>query len=456
MPIKKVHSYIDANTENNILELKKLVAQPSVSNNNLEVAKCSKVLKGIMEKAGIETKIINTDGNPIVFGHLRSNREKTLTLLFYGHYDVQPVGDLDLWESQPFEPEIRNGRMYGRGTADNKGQLITHILAVKHYLEVLGDVPINIKFVFEGEEEIGSKHLAKFARENKELLSADMVYTSDGAMGINDVPNIIFGVRGVMNFDLSLDTSTTDNHSGNKGGVIKNAAWEMVKLLNTMKDEDDNVLIKGFYEDVVPPSEYDLKLIERLPYEPSELAKIYGVEKLELTKNQFYSNLMFKPTLTINGLKSGYIGAGAKNIIPGRAIAKMEVRLAFDQDPEDVFKKIKNHIDNINPRVKIKRVEEDMLPSRTSTDLPLSRTIVKAVSCFFKDRPVEMPVIGGSLPDYIWTKILGVPSISVPYGNADECNHAPNENMKMDLFNKGIHISAQAIYDLGKELSNYS
>lgn len=451
MTIEKVHSNIDSSMENNILEFKKLVSQPSISKNKSEVCRCAKLLEEIMENSGIETKIINTDGNPIVFGHLRSNKEKAFTILFYGHYDVQPAEPLELWDNHPFDPEIRNGRLYGRGAADNKGQLLAHILAVKHYLEIFKDVPINIKFIFEGEEEIGSKNLAQFARENKKLLSADMVYTSDGAMGIDDVPQLIFGVRGVMNFDLILDTATTDNHSGNKGGVIKNAAWEMVSLLNSMKDREDNILINGFYENVVPPSKYDLKLIDSMAYDPIQIAKVYGVNEMKLNKHQFYENLMFKPTLTINGLKSGYLGDGCKNIVPGKAIAKMEVRLAFDQDPEDVFKKIEKHVNNINSNIKIKRVEEDMPPSRTPTDLPLSQKIIRAVSDFFEEEPVVMPSLGGSLPDYIWTKILGIPSILVPYGNADESNHAPNENMKIELFNKGIHISTQVIHDLGQE-----
>lgn len=450
MSIQEVHHLIDSTMDLNISELKKLVSHPSVSHLTNEVYRCAEVLKNIMEDSEIETQIIETEGNPIVFGYLKSNEENALTLLFYGHYDVQPPGSLVLWDSHPYKPEIRNGRLYGRGTADNKGQLLTHILAVRSYLKIFKSVPINIKFVFEGEEEIGSSNLAKFAQNNAILFSADMVYTSDGAMGVSDMPQIIFGARGVMNFEMITETANTDNHSGNKGGVIENAAWKMINILGSMKDKEGHVLIDGFYDDVIPASESDLDLIDSLPYDSVELARVYGIKELKLDKIQFYNNLFFKPTLTINGIVGGYTDLGTKNIIPSRTTAKMEVRLAFDQDPENIFDKIEKHIYKIDSDIQLIRSESDMPPSRTSTNSIISKTIIKSVGKFFNNTPLVVPMIGGSLPDYIWTKILKMPSVIVPYGNADEANHAPNENMKLELFNKGIHISAQVIYDLGR------
>lgn len=450
MSIKHVHEIIEREMDRNLNYLKKIVEQPSVSRDKKGVLDCAVLLKNMMNDFGINSRIYETDGNPIVFGQISSEVGSPLTILFYGHYDVQPPEPLELWDSLPFAPTIRDGRIYGRGTADNKGQFLAHLLAVKYYLQLEKSLPVNVKFIFEGEEEIGSENLALFVKEHSELLSADIVYTSDGPMGVDDVPEIIFGARGVMNFDLIVETAEIDNHSGNKGGVIKNSAWELVSLLNTMKDSDDNVLIEGFYEDLVSPSDYDLKLIRGYDYNPKKLAIAYGVEKIDLEKEKFFMNLMFKPTLTINGIISGHDKDGIKNIIPGNAIAKMEVRLAFDQNPEKVFKCIESHIKKFNTNVNIKRVEKDMLPSRTRTDLNISKIISESIDKISEISPVIIPVSAGSLPDYIWTKILGVPSVIVPYGNVDECNHAPNENMKIALFKRGIHITAQVISDLGE------
>jgi acetylornithine deacetylase/succinyl-diaminopimelate desuccinylase-like protein len=450
MLIQSVHAHINANREQDINTLIELVKHPSISSNESEVRNCAKFLKDIMIESGISTQIYETKGQPVVFGEVPSNLEGASTVLFYGHYDVQPPEPLDAWHSPPFEPAIRDGRLYGRGAGDNKGQLLTHILAVRSYLKMAGDLPVNVKFIFEGEEEIGSPSLLEFVENNKELLKADVVLTSDGPIHDSGTPLVAFGVRGVMNFEFNLETATTDNHSGNKGGVIPNAVWEMVDLLATMKDENDKVTIEGFYNDVLLPSPYELDLIDKLPYDPDSLAKVYGVEKIELDKIQFYERLLFLPTLTINGIKGGHIGRGTKNIIPCRATAKMEVRLVLNQDPKDIFNKVKQHVSKINPKVIVTQEEEDMKPSRTSAELPISKAIVNAVREGFGMEPIVLPSMGGSLPDFVWTKGLGVPSIMIPYANADEANHAPNENMMLECFYKGIHSSAQIIFELGK------
>jgi len=444
----KVHNEIDKNKEKTIEALIDFVKEPSVSRDIEAVEKCSRYLKSLMVDCGISTKIYKTEGNPIVYGEVLSNNKDSNTVLFYGHYDVQPPDPLEDWESPPFQPDIRNGRLYGRGSGDNKGQLLAHIFAVKTLLEKEKSLPINVKFVFEGEEEIGSKSLTKFVEENKELLETDVVITSDGPIHDSGAPMVAFGVRGVMNFQLELETANTDNHSGNKGGVIPNPAWILNKVLYTMIDKDDFVTIEGFYEDVLRPTQKELKLIEKLPFDPENLAKVYGVEKIELDKKNFYKRLMFLPTLTINGLVSGYTKEGTKNIIPKKAVAKMEVRMVKDQNPEDLFKKIKNHVNKMNPNIKVIQQEEDMYPSRTSSELPISEKVVAAVKRAYKTDPIVLPSMGGSLPDYIWTKVLGRPSIMVPYANADEANHAPNENMDLECFMNGIHCSVEIINGL--------
>jgi len=445
MNILEIHSSIESSKEKSIETLVDFVKQASISRDVEAVEKCSRYLKSLMIDCGINSRIYKTEGNPIVYGEVLSENKDSKTVLFYGHYDVQPPDPIEEWDSPPFEPIIRNDRLYGRGAGDNKGQLLAHILAVKIILEKNNSLPINVKFVFEGEEEIGSKSLSKFVKDNKGLLDTDLVITSDGPIHDSGAPMVVFGVRGVMNFQLELETANTDNHSGNKGGVIPNPAWILNEVLYSMKDKDDYVTIQGFYEDVLKPTQKELELIDKLPFDPENLAKIYGIEKIELDKKTFYQRLMFLPTLTINGLVSGYTKKGSKNIIPKKAIAKMEVRLVKDQNPEDLFMKIKKHVKKVNAQVEVIQQEEDMHPSRTSSELLISEKIIKAVKKAYDMDPIILPSMGGSLPDYIWTKVLGKPSIMVPYANADEANHAPNENMDLECFVNGIHCSVEII-----------
>ncbi len=450
MSIDELHQRIRATRTQDLETLCELVRRPSISTRGEGIEECASHLKDIMTQAGIGARVYETVGNPVVFGEVAAGAEGMPTVLFYGHYDVQPPEPLDEWLSPPFSPTVRNGRLYGRGTGDNKGQLLTHILAVRSYLQTTGTVPINVKFLFEGEEETGSPSLTEFVTTNRELLAADLVLTSDGPMHESGAPQVVFGVRGIMNMELRLCTARSDNHSGNRGGVIPNAAWELVELLRTMRSPDGEVTIEGFYDDVVPPSQYELQMLDRLPYDPSALAAVYGVERLDLEKTEFYRNLMFRPTLTINGLSGGYSGAGTKTIIPGAASAKLDVRLVRDQKPHDIFAKIERHIRTHNPRAELIPQEEDMLPSRTSAELPISQAVIAAVEQAFGRRPFVLPSMGGSLPDYVWTKRLGVPSIMVPYANADEANHAPNENIALECFYNGIHCSAHIMHELQK------
>ncbi len=449
MEMKKVHDFI-INSEHEYLEtLIDLVKIPSVSSDAHSVRNCAEYLVELMNDCGIQSKIYETKGQPLVIGEVTSPNPQALTVLFYGHYDVQPPEPLELWVSEPFNPEVRDGRLYGRGTGDNKGQFLAHILAVKSYLSCEGSLPINFKIILDGEEEIGSPSLWPFVLENKELLKADLVLTSDGPIHDSGAPMVVFGARGVMNFELKLKTATTDNHSGNKGGVIPNASWEMVKLLASMIDETGRATIQGFYDQVLDITEYEYDMIKALPFEPNALAKVYGVDKIIDDKETFFKKLLFLPTLTINGINSGHIGQGTKNIIPCEATAKMEVRLVLDQDPKDILEKIKNHVKKFNPQVQVLKEEEDMLPSRTSAELDICQSVIQAVKIGFNQEPVVIPSMGGSLPDYVWTKGLGVPSIMIPYANADEANHAPNENMSIACFIKGIHSTAQIIFELG-------
>lgn len=446
MNMQGVYKSICENRDEDLTLLKRFIEYPSLTNNPSGICKCVKFLTSLMTQIGIDTEIIETDGNPLIYGELKSSKDVP-TILFYGHYDVQPTGALNLWESPPFVPTIRNNRLYGRGSGDNKGQLLAHILAVKNYLKNFNKTPINIKFIFEGEEVTGSHSLEKFAKQNPNCLKADLVYTADGAMALDNTPLINLGTRGVMRFNLEIHTARADNHSGNKGGAIENAAWELVKVLSSMLDNEGNVLIEGFYDDVIEANDEDIQLINKLPFDPGRLADIYNVKSINKNKEEFFKSLIFKPTLTINDINTGYPCCGVDNIIPGRAEAKMEVRLSYNQSPEKIRELIRNHIHTINPYIKIVPIDNDMLPSKTDINDNYLNIISKSIEKATTKKPLVVPGGGPTLPEYIWTEILNIPSIIVPYANIDESNHSPNENIQIDLFHQGIKTTAQIIHD---------
>lgn len=453
MNIKKVHEHIDLMKDEDFKTWVELVSQPSISAQGVGMRECATLIKKLMDNIGIKTTLFETSGYPIIFGELKTSKKNASTIIFYGHYDVQPPEPLDEWDTPPFEPSIRNGRLYGRGTGDNKGQFLAHLFAVRSYLETNNDLPVNVKFVLDGEEESGSPYLQKFVESHLDILDADILYNADGIMHESGAPLIYFGHRGVVRVELTIETATKDNHSGNKGGLIPNAAWEMVKLLSTMIDNNGKVIIPGFYDTVLPPAKYDLELIDSLLYDPKTLAKEFGVKRITLNKRDFYSNLMLQPTLTINGIGSGYIGNGMKAVIPGKAMVKLDIKLVADQDPDDIFKKVKDHVkDHVNEHdINVNLLKHSVTPvSRTRTDLPISKVIVEAVQEAYQQKAFIMPLCGATNPSFVWTKILGIPYVMVAYGNYDEQNHAPNENMVIDLFYKGIHCSAQVLYKVGQ------
>lgn len=450
MTLDKVLNCIDRNHDRYLEALFTLLRQPSISTQDQGVRECVDLLVEILRSNGIESRLIETRGYPVVFGEVRSGRRDAPTILFYGHYDVQPPEPLEEWNSPPFEPTIRDDRIFARGAGDNKGQLMAHILAVSSYLETGAELPVNVKFVFEGEEENGSPHIARFAEEHGELLAADLVYTSDGGYHDSGRPLVCFGVRGMLAFELEASGAKSDLHSGNRGNVVPNPAWQIIDLLHTMRNSEGRVLIEGFYDEVREPTDLELKLTASMPFDRQGFLKQMGLSESPIKDATDYgSRLMYQPTFNIAGFTSGYGGRGMKTIIPSRATLKMDIRLVADQRSEDIFSKLSAHVASHAPGVSIRRLGA-MEPSRTSPDLEVSRQVVDAVTQAHGVDPVISPSLGGSLPDYVWTSILGIPSALVPYANPDENNHAPNENLKVDDFFAGIRTSANVLDTLGR------
>ncbi|MBM7662137.1 acetylornithine deacetylase/succinyl-diaminopimelate desuccinylase-like protein [Bacillus mesophilus] len=447
MDFQRVLSLVEERKDEYLEMLFTLLRQKSISSQNDGVVECADLLKGMMEDIGVSTQIFKTEGQPIIYGEIMTD-PSNLTILFYGHYDVQPVDPLHQWLSPPFEPTIRNGKIYCRGVGDNKGQLITHLLAIKTMLDVCGELPINVKFVFEGEEESTSVSLPVFVENHKELLKTDLVYTADGPMPVGGEPLVLLGVRGVLCVELAVKEAEWDNHSGNKGNIVPNPAWTLVELLATMRDQDQRVTIEGFYDDILPATQAELDLLKKLPYDNQKIGKEIGYDKLNMDGETYYRKLTLEPTFNIQGFVSGYGGEGSKTIIPSEAKVKVDFRLVLDQNPKDIFDKVAAHVKIHAPGVEVKFLGS-MEPSRTPYGNRLVKVIEQAVEKSYNQEPIVQPSLGGSLPDYVWTKILNVPSVVVPYANFDEQNHSPNENLNLENFYNGIKCTCHVIECLG-------
>ncbi|WP_462410792.1 M20/M25/M40 family metallo-hydrolase [Neobacillus sp. Marseille-QA0830] len=452
MRLEKLEELMNKRKEEYLEQLFRLLRHKSISTQNVGIRECAGLVQQMMEEIGIDTRLIETEGHPVVYGEL-IKPENAFTLLLYGHYDVQPPEPLEEWISPPFEPAVRDGRVYARGAGDNKGQLMAQLLGIKTYLDMFGDLPINVKFVFEGEEEIGSVHLASFVEEHKELLRADLVYTADGSSHNSGLPLILLGVRGMLAVELKAKGAGWDNHSGNTGNIVPNPVWKLIDLLQTMRDQDGRVLIDGFYDHIRQPSGRDMELLRALPYDAENIGEKIGFTSLEMDGEAYYRKLTMEPTFNICGIQSGYAGEGVKTIIPAEAVLKMDIRLVVDQDPMDIYDKLCRHVQRHAPDMEVNYMGS-MLPSRTPADLEVIRVVTEAVGQAHGQEPLIQPSLAGSLPDYVWTKILGAPSIIVPYANFDQRNHSPNENIRIDYFFNGMKSICHVIHALG-ELAKY-
>jgi len=446
--LSPVFTHIDANQDDYIQRLMDYVRHPSISAQDIGVAEMAQLVVRMLTEVGLETRLIPTAGYPMVLGRWDKSPGAP-TVLLYGHYDVQPPDPLEAWASPPFEPTIRDGRIYARGVGDNKGQHFAQILAIESHLAVRNRLPCNVIVLLEGEEEVGSPHIAEFVQEHKDELQADLVITADGQLHPSGTPTITFGVRGVASFELRAHGANSDLHSGNFGGVAPNPLWSLVHLLASMKNENGEITIEGFYEPIIPPTPLEKAAAAKLPVDLNEVKAELGLENLDQPLDRFYyDRLMFNPTLTINGLHGGYGGPGSKTVLPCEAIAKCDIRLVEAQTPDEILAKVAAHVQRHAPEVEFIPLD-GMFPSRTPMDSPYAEPIREAIVTAQDVEPFLYPSMGGSLPDYVFTKILGIPAFVVPYGNADEANHAPNENLTIECFYNGIRTGAAILSHLG-------
>jgi acetylornithine deacetylase/succinyl-diaminopimelate desuccinylase-like protein len=436
-----VLSHIDEHAQPFISRLIAYASQPSVSAQGIGIDAAATLLMKTFHSIGLDAEILPTRGNPVVLATWKGKPDAP-TVLLYGHYDVQPPEPLEAWTTPPFQPTIRDERIYARGIGDNKGQHFAQILAIESHLRVHGELPCNVIFMIDGEEEVGSPNLPSFVRDHRERLQADVVVTADGSLHPSGTPIVQFGVRGLLNFELHARGAKRDVHSGNFGGIVPNPVWTLVQLLSTMKSATGELTIDGLYDSVDPPTPHEIEAVARLPIDVPRLCEELGMSQLDQPLERgYFERLMFHPTLTLNGFHGGYGGAGMKTIIPSTAFVKCDMRLVESQTPDEVFELIAKHVARHAPEVEIIRMNH-MEPSKTPITSPYTQPIVAAIERARGKRPLLYPMLGASLPDYVFTKTLGLPAFVIPYANADQANHAPNENLRIDCFLNGIRTGA--------------
>lgn len=435
--LSDVFAYIDARRQEYIDRLIDYVRRPSISAHGTGIAEVAAFLGEVMQQLGLDPQILPTAGWPMVFGQ-RADAPATPTVILYGHYDVQPPDPLEAWISPPFEPTIRDGRLYARGVGDNKGQHFAQLLAIEALLAVRGSLPCNVKVLLEGEEEIGSPRMPDFVRAERERLAADLVITADGPVDESGRSRILFGVRGVVSFELRARGANRDLHSGNFGGVAPNPIWTLVHLLATMKNAQGEITIDGFYDNIRPLTTLEQQALADLPVDLAAVQQSLGLTRLDAPAERGYSErLAAWPTFTINGFHGGYGDQGSKTVLPHTAFVKCDMRLVESQTVDEIFAKVQAHVARHAPEVEVV-FQGGMDPSRTPLESPFAAPLFHAVNAAQGAPPLLVPAMGGSLPDYVFTKILGIPAFGVPYANADEANHAPNENLELDRFIMGI------------------
>lgn len=449
--IQNIDLYLESQLEASLSELKTFCSQPSIAAQNIGMDESSQMVLTMLESRGFSGKIYKTEGYPVVVAERNGLIDKTL--LFYNHYDVQPPEPLDLWTSPPFEPQERDGKVFGRGISDDKGHFTSRLLAIDALLHENEELPCNIKFILEGEEEIGSVHLPEFIKNHQDLLSADGCIWEFGGVDHRDVPMQYLGLRGICYVELSVTTAQMDVHSGLGGSIFPNAAWRLVWALNSLKDSQEKILLPGFYDDVVPPTTRDIAMLAALPPVAEEYRSRYGInEFLKDYPDETALKLasVFEPTCTICGLTSGYQGKGSKTVLPAQASAKVDFRLVPDQTPRKVLEQLRRHLDEEGfSDIKIEFLGGEPA-ARTDPDHPFVKMVVETSTEAFGQQMELVPMVGGSGPNYEFVHILKLPVVTTGIGYPGGNAHAPDENIRIDLYLKGAKHVARIIQAFGQ------
>ena len=444
--------HIHTNRDRYVAELKQYLAIPSISalpEHAADVRQAAEWTAGEMRRIGLENvRLIETPGYPVVYADWL-HAEGAPTILFYGHYDVQPVDPVDLWDSPPFEATERDGELYARGAADDKGQVFMHLKAIEAHLAQTRRLPVNIRLIVEGEEEVGSTHLDTFIRDNKAALGADVVVISDSAMFDRGVPSICYALRGLVYFQIDLRGTSSDLHSGVFGGAVANPAMVLAQVLAQMKDRGGRIKIPGFYDDVRALTDEERAAWKTLPFNEKKYRRDLGAPKLAGESGySVLERVWARPTFEVNGIVSGFTGEGAKTVIPAVAMAKVSMRLVPDQDPDRIATLFETYVRKVTPKtveLTVTRMHGGK-PWIAGHDNEFVRAAGRAIEQGFGKSPVFCRE-GGSIPVVsTFQEELGVPAVLFGVGLPDENAHAPNERLDLSNFQNGIVASA-VLYD---------
>jgi len=434
-----------------LAELKRLIAIPSISadpERRDEVARCCDRLIERMREAGLDARKLETGGNPLAYGEWLGAPGKP-TVLVYGHYDVQPVDPLDLWLTPPFEGNVRDGKIFGRGAVDDKGQVVMHLAAVDAHMKARGTLPINLKIVVEGEEEIGSPNFDAAVERYRNEFSADVAVISDTAVYAEDVPSLTTSLRGLVHWEITVEGPAQDTHSGYYGGIIRNPIEALATIVASLKDSEGRVTVPGFYEGVAELSEERTAELAALAYDDAREAAQLGVPQLWGERGRTpLERLWFRPTLECNGIWGGYRGPGSKTIVPAFATAKLSARLVGQQDPQRVRRIVTEFVERHAPAGVRVRVTDDgaVRPIVVERDHPAVAAAARAMEAGFGRAPVFIGTGGSIGPVATFDRVLRLPQVLIGLGLPDDNIHAPNEKFSLRQFYGGIKTIA-AFYD---------
>ncbi len=450
--MQKALEYVDENFETFIEDLKSICSIQSISTQDECIKECVTKIKEILQESGLNVKVLELEGaNPVVYGEYKPAHYNK-TIIFYNHYDVQPADPLELWTSPPFEPSIRDGKIFARGVADNKGNIIARVKAVESILKTAGDLPVAVKFVFEGEEEIGGVSLPKYIDKYKDLFEADIGVWESGDRHENGGPSVKLGYKGLAFFEFFVKKADRDVHSG-RAGLVPNPVWRLVEFLSSLRDEKGKILIEGFYNDV-DITKGDEELLKEIPFNDDETKKEHGLTEFAGKFEGFEAlkSLYQKPTCSIDGIKSGYTGEGTKTIVPSEALVKVDFRLFPGQTPEKLLENLHKHIEKhgfSDVEVKYHYGYESAKTPPSSFAVDIIRDATRKT---YGIEPLIYPISVGSSPIYNFINKLGIPTVSTGTEYWGSLVHSPDENIRIEDF----RLAIKNIVNIIDELSKYS
>ena len=450
-PHTDISDFIEENKDRFVEQLRTLCRQPSVSAQNSGLRETAEIVKGFLSESGFSVELFSpTKGPPVVFAEL-SSTPGAKTLLIYNHYDVQPAEPVELWTHPPFSAILEDGRVYARGASDNKGNIVSRLLAINAFLKVRDGVPCNIKWVIEGEEEIGSPHFTEFITAYRARLNGDSAIWEFGGLDYEDRPLVTLGLKGMLYVEFKVQTALKDSHSA-RAAVVENPAWRLVRMLETLQDEDGRILIEGWYDDVKPFTPEELEVIRVMPLEEHSIRDELGIKNFlyGLTGFEFKKAFYWNPTANIAGIWSGYTGPGHKTVLPSVARAKMDFRLVPEQDPVKLAGKLKQHLlrHGFGDVEVVSQAENPA--ARTPIGSAIAKIAARTAREVFRKEPVTLVTSAASGPMHFFTNTLKLPTVAIGCNHARNNTHAPDENQRVDVFVQASKWIARVIEEFAE------